>query len=85
MLKKTLLTAVAALAITAAAASISTPDANAGGKFNVTFWGKGGYYVGHYHGHYGGHYRRNCDSYPVLITYWDYGYKHQRWERRTYC
>ncbi len=37
MLKKTILTAAAALAITAGATTISTPDANAGAKSNVTF------------------------------------------------
>ncbi len=50
MLKKTLLTAAAALAITTGATAISTPDANAGVKLNVTFGH--GYYGGYYGGYY---------------------------------
>ena len=65
MLKKTLLTAAAALAIITGATAISTSDANAGVKFNVTFGhgyhGNGGYYGGYYpyYGHRHYHYRRH--------------------------
>ena len=60
MLKKTLMTAAAALAITVGATTISTPDANAGVRVNLSFGGYGGYYGGHhyryrYYGHR--HYR----------------------------
>jgi len=54
MLKKILLTSAAALAITAGATTISTPDANAGVKLNFSFGG-GGYYGGHYRYRYYGH------------------------------
>ncbi len=37
MLKKTILTAAAALAVIAGGTTISTPDANAGARSNVTF------------------------------------------------
>ena len=37
MLKKTILTAAAALAITAGGTTISAPDANAGARSNLTF------------------------------------------------
>ncbi len=56
MFKKTLMTAAAALAITAGATTISTPDANAGVKLNLSFGGGwGGYYGGHYRYRYYGH------------------------------
>ena len=60
MLKKTLMTAAAALAITAGATTISTPEAKAGVSVNLSFGGYGGYYGGHryryrYYGHR--HYR----------------------------
>jgi len=48
MFKKTLLTAAAALAITAGATTFSTPDANANG-FNLNI----GFYGGHHYGHHG--------------------------------
>ena len=53
MLKKTLLTAAAALAITAGATTISTPEAKAGVSINLGFGGWGGYYGGYspYYGH----------------------------------
>ncbi len=57
MFKKTLMTAAAALAITAGATTISTPDANAGVSINLGFGGWGGhrYYRSRYYGHR--HYR----------------------------
>ena len=48
MLKKTLMTAAAALAITAGATTISTPEAKAG--VSISFGGWGGYYGGYYGG-----------------------------------
>ncbi len=62
MLKKTLMTAAAALAITAGATTISTPNANAGVKLNLSFGGGWG-------GYYGGHYR---------YRYRYYGHRHYR-------
>ena len=50
MFKKTLLTAAAALAIITGATAISTSDANAGVKLNVTIGH--GYYGGYYGGYY---------------------------------
>ena len=60
MLKKTLMTAAAALAITAGATSISTPEAKAGVSINLGFGGYGGYYGGYYpyYGHRHYRYRR---------------------------
>jgi len=56
MLKKTLMTAAAALAITVGATTISTPDANAGVRVNLSFGGYGGYYGYRYYGYrYYGH------------------------------
>ena len=58
MLKKTLMTAAAALAITLGATTINTSDANAGVSINLGFggWGGwGGYYGGHYRYRYYGH------------------------------
>jgi len=80
MLKKTLMTAAAALAITAGATTISTPDANAGVKFNVT--------IGHgYGGHYGGYYGGHCGTQRVLVRTWHrrHHHMHRRWVYRTYC
>ena len=59
MFKKTLLTAAAALAIITGATAISTSDANAGVKLNVTF-GHGSYggYYGGYYPYYGYRYYR---------------------------
>ncbi len=81
MFKKTLLTAAAALAITAGATTIAAPDANAGVKFNVTF-GHG--YYGGYGGYYGGHY---CGSRRVFVKYWHkrHHHMHRRWVWRSYC
>ena len=81
MLKKILLTSAAALAITAGATTISTPDANAGVNVNLSFGG--GYWGGPYWGGYG-HY---CGSRRVLIRYWSnkHGHMHKRWVWRTYC
>jgi hypothetical protein len=86
MLKKTLMTAAAALAITAGATSISTPQANAGVKFNVTF-GHG--YHGHHGGHYGGYnnyYGPSCywKKKRVRTSFWHYGHKHRQWVWRSY-
>ncbi len=78
MLKKILLTSAAALAITAGATTISTPDANAGVSINLGF---GGGYYGGYGGYYGGY----CGSHRVLIRYWHRGHSHRRWVWRTYC
>jgi len=55
MLKKTLMTAAAALAITAGATTISTPEAKAGVSINLGFGGWGGYYGDHYRYRYYGH------------------------------
>lgn len=58
MLKKTLLTAAAALALTAGATTFATPDAKAGVSFNIGFYGHGFHGYGHVR-HYGyGH--RTC-------------------------
>lgn len=83
MLKKTLLTAAAALAITTGATAVSTPDANAGVKFNVTF-GHG--YHGNYGGYYGGYYGPSCHwkKRRVRISYWHNGHKHHKWVWRSY-
>ena len=78
MLKKTLMTAAAALAITVGATTISTPDANAGVRVNLSFGG------GHYGG-YGGYYGGYCGSHRVLIRYRHRGHFHRRWVWRTYC
>ena len=82
------MTAAAALAITAGATTISTPEANAGVKFNVTF-GHG--YYGGYHGYYGGYYDNYGPSYywkkkRVRISYWHHGHghKHHKWVWRSY-
>ncbi len=87
MLKKTLMTAAAALAITAGATTISTPDANAGVKFNITLGG--GYYGGHhgYQGYYGGHHGYSCSTRRVRRSYWHHrhGHRHTRWVWRTFC
>jgi len=58
MLKKTLLTAAAALAIITGATAISTPEAKAG--VSINFGGWGGYYGGYnpYWGHRYYRYRR---------------------------
>ena len=69
MLKKTLMTAAAALAITAGATTISTPDANAGVKVKLSFGGHGG--------HHGGHHGGSC---RVRIKYW-----RGRWVWTSYC
>ncbi len=84
MLKKTLMTAAAALAITAGATTISTPDANAGVKVKLGF-GHGYHgYNGYYGGPWGGH---HCGSYRVRIKYWHrrHHHFHRRWVWRTYC
>ncbi len=79
MLKKTLMTAAAALAITAGATTISTPDANAGVRVNLSFGG------GHHWGGYGGYYGGYCGSHRVLIRYRHRGHFHRKWVWRTYC
>ncbi|MHA1165452.1 MAG: hypothetical protein ACTSP0_07720 [Alphaproteobacteria bacterium] len=89
MFKKILLTTVAALAITAGATSISTPDANAGVKLNLNFGG-GGHWGGGHWGGYGGHghgYGYGCGSYKVRIKYWHagHGHFHKKWVWRSYC
>lgn len=80
MLKKTLLTAAAAIALTAGATTISTPDANAGVSVNLSF-GHGGHWGGH-GGPWGGN---HCGTYRVRISYWHKGHKHYKWVWRTYC
>ena len=79
MLKKTLMTAAAALAITAGATTISTPDANAGVKIHLNFGGHG-----YYGGYYGGY---RCGSRRVLVRYWHrrHHHMHTRWVWRSYC
>ena len=79
MLKKSLMTAAAALAITAGATTISTPDANAGVKFNITFGG------GHYGGYYGG-YGHYCywKKHLVKVTSWHNGHTHTKWVWKSY-
>ena len=85
MLKKTLMTAAAALAITAGATTLSTPDANAG--VSISFGFGGGYYGGHYGGYYGGHHGYYCGSRRVRISYWHHGHGHRHYRRvwRSYC
>jgi len=87
MLKKTLMTAAAALAITAGATTISTPDANAGVKVKLSFGGHGGHWGGHWGGHHGGHGGHHCGSYRVRIKYWHSGHHHfhKKWVWQTYC
>ncbi len=75
MLKKTLMTAAAALAITAGATTISTPDANAGVRINLNFGG----------GYYGGYYGGYCGTQRVLVRIRHRGHFHRRWVWRTYC
>jgi uncharacterized membrane protein len=80
MFKKILMTTVAALAITVGATSISTPDAEAGVRVNLSFGG-GGYWGGPYYGGgYGGH-GHHFGSYRVRIKYWHagHGHMHRRW------
>ncbi len=79
MFKKILLTSAAALAITVGATTISTPDANAGVRVQLSFGG----YGGHYGGHYGGY----CGTQRVLVRYWHrrHHHMHRRWVYRTYC
>ncbi len=83
MFKKILLTSVAALAITAGATTISTPDAKAGVSVNLSFGG-GGYWGGPY---YGGGYGHYCGSRRVFVRYWHnrHGHMHRRWVWRSYC
>ncbi len=91
MFKNILLTSAAALAITVGATSISTPDANAGVKINLSFGG-GGYYGGY--GGYGGYgygyghgYGHGCGGYKKLIKYWHagHGHMHKKWVWKSYC
>jgi len=84
MLKKTLLTAAAALAITTGASAISAPEANAGVKFNVTFGH--GYNGGYYGNYYGGYYGPSCywKKKRVKISFWHNGHKHRKWVWRSY-
>jgi len=72
MFKKTLMTAAAALAITVGATTISTPDANAGVKFNPTL-ATGNYKPVILPGY--------CFwiKKHVLITYWKNGKEHHKW------
>jgi len=86
MFKKILMTTVAALAITVGATSISTPDAEAGVRVNLSFGG-GGYWGGPYYGGGYGGYRHHCGSYRVRIKYWHggHGHMHKRWVWRSYC
>jgi hypothetical protein len=82
MFKKILLTTAAALAITTGASAISTPDANAGIKLNVTFGhGYNGYYGGYYD-----YYGSNCfwKRKRVRTSFWHHGHKHRRWIWRSY-
>ena len=89
MLKKTLMTAAAALAITAGATTLSATDANASVKFNITLGGGyyGGHYGGHYGGYYGGHHGYYCSKRRVRIRYWHggHGHMHTKWVWRTVC
>ena len=80
MFKKILLTSAAALAITAGATTISTPEAKAGVSINLGFGG-GGHWGGHHGGYYGGY----CGSRRVLVRYWHRGHTHRRWVWRSYC
>ncbi len=75
MFKKILLTSAAALAITVGATTISTPDANAGVRVQLSFGG------------YGGHYGGYCGTQRVLVRYWHrrHHHMHRRWVYRTYC
>lgn len=88
MLKKTLLTAAAALAITTGATAISTPDANAGVKLNITFGHGyyGGYYGDYYGGYYGGYYGPSCfwKQRRVKTHFWHNGHKHRKWVWRSF-
>ena len=77
MLKKTLMTAAAALAITAGATTISTPDANAGvkGKFSYGGGYYGGWGYGGHHGYYGSHGHHGGWGY-YKKKYYNYKKKH---------
>lgn len=82
MLKKTLLTAAAALAVTAGATAMHTPDASAGG-FSITIGN------GHYGGGYYGYYDDYCfwKKKKVKISYWN-GWKWKYkwvWKRYQVC
>lgn len=83
MLKKTLMIAAAAVAISTGASALHAPAANAGGKFNITIGG--GYYGGGYYGgYYGGcHWKKR----KVRIKYWNgWTYKYKWvWRRYKVC
>ncbi len=87
MLKKSLMTAAAALAITAGATTLSTPDANAG--ISVSFGFGGGYHGGYYGGYHGGHHVSFCryEKRLVLRTYWRHGHRYTRlvWRSVRVC
>ncbi len=86
MLKKTLMTAAAAPAITAGATTLSTPDANAGISVSFGFGSGyyGSYYGGHYGGYYGGYRGYSCwEKRRVRVSYWHKGHKHTKWAWRT--
>jgi hypothetical protein len=82
MFKKTLMTAAAALTITAGATTISTPDANADVKIHLNF-GAGDYYGGS-GGYYGAH---HYFTRRILVRYWSHRHHRmlRRWIWRTYC
>jgi hypothetical protein len=87
MLKKTLMTAAAALAIMTGATAVSTSDANAGVKFNIKLGHgyHGGYYGNYYNGYYGGYYGPSCywKKKRVSNSFWHNGHKHNNWVWRT--
>jgi len=83
MLKKTLLTAAAALAITTGAGAISAPDANAGVKFHTKFGhGHNGFFGDYFDGYFG----PTCfwKKKRVKISFWHHGHKHRKWVWRSF-
>lgn len=78
MIKKTLLTAAAALAITAGATTLSAPDANAGNfSINVGFSG------GH-HGFHGGHrFKKHGYGHRCYVKYYK-KHKVKKWTHHGY-
>ncbi|MDH3581727.1 MAG: hypothetical protein OEM91_14015 [Hyphomicrobiales bacterium] len=84
MLKKTLMTAAAALAITTGASAINAPDANAGVKVHIGIGGHGWHGYGHYP-YYGG-YGYGCFTKwkKKKIKVWHNGHFHWKWVSKPY-
>jgi len=87
MLKKTLLTAAAALAITTGAFAVNAPDANAGVNVQIGFGGHHGGHWGGHHGYgYGYGYGYGCYTKwkKRKIKFWHNGHSHWKWVSKPY-